>query len=65
MIELNRETGEIEKTIDLKDILPRPFTKTTIRQVVRTGRSIGSIKIRWNMMKRTIALLFLGGIKIR
>lgn len=25
MIELNRETGEIEKTIDLKDILPKSF----------------------------------------
>nr|WP_242550312.1 aryl-sulfate sulfotransferase [Enterococcus sp. MJM16] len=25
MIELNRETGEIEKTIDLKDILPKTF----------------------------------------
>lgn len=65
MIEINRETGEIEKTIDLRISYQNLFTKSMIQPVVRTARSIGSTKIQWTTMRRTTALLFRGGIKIR
>ena len=60
MIELNRETGEIEKTIDLKIFyrsLLRDYDSTVVRTEVDWFH-----QIRWNMMKRH-SIIISGGIR--